>query len=203
MTGFLTWWQGGLLLAAIAVTFQLLVRKGLGVSGSWARFTFWRETRKQYQAQKHFTDNTDINNDFRRMTLEQFGEEALSEPTPEPTTPQPREQTSQHVSWGVHCVFLLSIITGAFLVSLYDGTFTIQFELSAFHTQLSGQGWPLINALFVGGILVGFGTQMAGGCTSGHGLSGCANFSLASFVATATVIISASLLALLARLIAT
>ncbi|MEJ2392658.1 MAG: YeeE/YedE thiosulfate transporter family protein [Gammaproteobacteria bacterium] len=35
-----------------------------------------------------------------------------------------------------------------------------------------------------GGFLVGMGTQMAGGCSSGHGLSGCANLSWSSLLAT-------------------
>ena len=43
--------------------------------------------------------------------------------------------------------------------------------------------WPI---LFVGGWLVGFGTRLAGGCSSGHGLSGCSRFQPASIVATAT-----------------
>ena len=34
------------------------------------------------------------------------------------------------------------------------------------------------------GILVGFGTRLAGGCTSGHGVCGLANLSLRSLVAT-------------------
>ena len=37
--------------------------------------------------------------------------------------------------------------------------------------------------LIVGGLLVGFGTAYAGGCTSGHGLSGVADLQPASFVA--------------------
>ena len=40
-------------------------------------------------------------------------------------------------------------------------------------------------ALLVGGLLVGFGTRMGSGCTSGHGLCGLALLSLRSLVATA------------------
>jgi uncharacterized membrane protein YedE/YeeE len=36
----------------------------------------------------------------------------------------------------------------------------------------------------VGGLLIGFGTRMAGGCTSGHGLCGVSQFQPGSFVAT-------------------
>ncbi len=38
--------------------------------------------------------------------------------------------------------------------------------------------------LIVGGFLVGFGTRMGNGCTSGHGLFGLARLSPRSFVAT-------------------
>ena len=39
--------------------------------------------------------------------------------------------------------------------------------------------------LVVGGLLVGFGTRLGSGCTSGHGLCGLARFSRRSVVATA------------------
>lgn len=38
--------------------------------------------------------------------------------------------------------------------------------------------------LLVGGILVGFGARYAGGCTSGHSISGISNFQLPSLIAT-------------------
>ena len=39
------------------------------------------------------------------------------------------------------------------------------------------------------GLLVGIGTKISGGCTSGHGISGIARFSLRSIVATITFMI--------------
>ena len=38
-------------------------------------------------------------------------------------------------------------------------------------------------SVIVGGFLVGFGTAYAGGCTSGHAISGLANFELPSLIA--------------------
>lgn len=38
--------------------------------------------------------------------------------------------------------------------------------------------------LLVGGFLVGFGARYAGGCTSGHSISGISNFQLPSLIAT-------------------
>ena len=37
--------------------------------------------------------------------------------------------------------------------------------------------------LIIGGFLVGFGTRYAGGCTSGHAISGLSNLQLPSLVA--------------------
>ena len=52
-------------------------------------------------------------------------------------------------------------------------------------------------ALLFGGKMVGFGTQMAGGCTSGHGLSGSAQLIPASLLSTAIFFGSATLLTIL------
>jgi uncharacterized membrane protein YedE/YeeE len=38
--------------------------------------------------------------------------------------------------------------------------------------------------IVVGGFLVGFGTRYAGGCTSGHSITGISNFQISSIVAT-------------------
>jgi uncharacterized protein len=48
-------------------------------------------------------------------------------------------------------------------------------------------------AILIGGLLVGFGTRMGSGCTSGHGLCGLALFSWRSVVATAVFFMVAML----------
>ena len=40
--------------------------------------------------------------------------------------------------------------------------------------------------LAIAGILVGFGTRLSNGCTSGHGISGISRFSIRSIIATMT-----------------
>ena len=50
----------------------------------------------------------------------------------------------------------------------------------------------ITNSLFLligGGLLVGFGTRISGGCTSGHGISGIGRFSSRSMIATITFMI--------------
>ncbi len=51
------------------------------------------------------------------------------------------------------------------------------------------QGGPFF--LVAAGLLVGIGTQLGNGCTSGHGVCGIANFSLRSLVAAVTFMIAA------------
>jgi uncharacterized membrane protein YedE/YeeE len=51
----------------------------------------------------------------------------------------------------------------------------------------SASPYPL-PVLVVAGALVGFGTRLGGGCTSGHGVCGVSRGSLSSLVATATFI---------------
>lgn len=51
----------------------------------------------------------------------------------------------------------------------------------------TGSGRVLVAPiLLIAGVLIGFGAKLAGGCTSGHGLSGMAMLSRASLSATAT-----------------
>jgi uncharacterized membrane protein YedE/YeeE len=38
--------------------------------------------------------------------------------------------------------------------------------------------------MFTGGLFIGFGTRLAGGCTSGHGIFGISNLEWLSLVAT-------------------
>jgi uncharacterized membrane protein YedE/YeeE len=42
----------------------------------------------------------------------------------------------------------------------------------------------------VGGLIVGFGTAMGGGCTSGHGVCGISRFSLRSITATMVFLVA-------------
>ncbi|REJ73480.1 MAG: YeeE/YedE family protein [Acidobacteria bacterium] len=50
-------------------------------------------------------------------------------------------------------------------------------------------GWPTI---VLGGLLVGIGTRMGSGCTSGHGVCGLARMSRRSLVATPTFMLAAA-----------
>jgi uncharacterized membrane protein YedE/YeeE len=53
--------------------------------------------------------------------------------------------------------------------------------------------------LVLGGLLVGFGTRLGSGCTSGHGVCGLARLSPRSMVATATFMIVAAVTVFITR----
>lgn len=57
-------------------------------------------------------------------------------------------------------------------------------------------GWAVVVAA---GLAVGFGTRLAGGCTSGHGVCGIARLSMRSIVATMVFMATAMLVVFVAR----
>ena len=74
-------------------------------------------------------------------------------------------------------LFLLGLITAPFIYSLFSN--------EGINISISNSYVLLIAA----GLLVGIGTRISGGCTSGHGISGIGRFSLRSIIATITFII--------------
>ncbi len=74
-------------------------------------------------------------------------------------------------------LFLLGLIIGPNLYSLSGN------EIESVLTN----SLPLI---IIGGLLVGVGTKIANGCTSGHGVCGVSRFSIRSIVATISFILT-------------
>jgi uncharacterized membrane protein YedE/YeeE len=67
--------------------------------------------------------------------------------------------------------FIFGLPLGAFLIERTFGEVQVNFPASI---------WPLI----LGGLLVGYGTRLGSGCTSGHGVCGLSRLSPRSIVAT-------------------
>jgi uncharacterized protein len=79
------------------------------------------------------------------------------------------------------------------LLSAPIGTAYLGFSMST--PQLPGSYITII----VGGLLVGFGTRLGSGCTSGHGICGIARLSLRSIVATGVFMMAAIIVVALTR----
>ena len=85
--------------------------------------------------------------------------------------------------------FLVGLILGPTIYTFFSGQ-EIQITIS--------------NSLFLligGGALVGFGTRLSSGCTSGHGISGISRFSLRSIIATITFMIVGILTVLITNIL--
>jgi len=111
------------------------------------------------------------------------------------SSPSPKNHF--RLTWALAVTFLVSILVGGIASSALRGTLRINWALDSEFVRLRGEGWWSWVALLVGGLLVGFGTRMGGGCTTGHGLSGCSRWSLASLLATAGFFGTAIVLSLL------
>ena len=75
-------------------------------------------------------------------------------------------------------VFVIGIFLGGFIGTYFLSADEVEFLPASFHS-LSG-AWRLL----IGGFLIGFGARYAGGCTSGHSITGIANLNWPSLVAT-------------------
>ena len=74
-------------------------------------------------------------------------------------------------------LFLIGLIIGPIIYTLFNQE---QISISISNSYL---------LLIFAGLLVGIGTRVSGGCTSGHGISGIGRFSVRSIIATITFMI--------------
>ena len=74
-------------------------------------------------------------------------------------------------------LFLIGLIIGPIIYTLFNQE---QISISISNSYL---------LMIAAGLLVGIGTRISGGCTSGHGISGIGRFSLRSIIATITFMI--------------
>ena len=86
-----------------------------------------------------------------------------------------------------------------FIVGLLSGGLTLQYLRPESFNLINPQ-MTLFDYIFAG-LLVGFGTSLGSGCTSGHGVCGISRLSLRSIVATLTFIFFGILSVLLFKIL--
>ncbi|MDT2021852.1 YeeE/YedE thiosulfate transporter family protein [Methylocella sp. CPCC 101449] len=78
-----------------------------------------------------------------------------------------------------------------------NGSFVVGLLLGPPVYRLASGAWPAASVtaslplLIIGGLLVGFGTRLGSGCTSGHGVVGLARLSPRSIAAVITFMVAA------------
>ena len=89
--------------------------------------------------------------------------------------------------WGWKVAFLLGLVAGGVI---------LRFTMPATLASAAPRALPLVA---LGGLLVGFGARISGGCTSGHGVCGMGRLSLRGLVGTVTFIACGALAVYLLR----
>ena len=207
------WWVGAVALALIVVNYTLVTDRSFGVSSAWDRVLHWRRERRLEREEEQFGDEQALVDALAAATAEQFGSPspaptAAVSPTapvspaapPVPaTTAAPRGRAtagggdagsrpgrSRQAPLVTQAALLVSIFLGALIASTASGRFEVRFDMGPdFARLVTADPLVMVGLLFAGGILVGFGTRLAGGCSSGHGLSGCGRLQPVSLLATA------------------
>lgn len=98
-------------------------------------------------------------------------------------------------------MLIIGTMIGAALSAYLSGGWTVSVIPHLFESTFGDNELLRLTVALSGGILMGLGARWAGGCTSGHGISGTLQLSLASWIAVicffAAGIIAAGLIAVL------
>ena len=80
--------------------------------------------------------------------------------------------------------FLAGLVLGGVLSATLGGGWQPTWALGILDARLHLGPAGKLAWMFVGGLFIGFGTRLAGGCTSGHGIFGLSNLEWPSLVTT-------------------
>lgn len=186
MSDYWPWWAGAIALALVTIGYTVMTDRQFGVSGAWDRVLHWRDEREL--ARLRAQDDRDQRALVEALSAMSPGGADPAAPAPQPGRPErpgvrPPPRPAPLVS---QAALLVSILIGGFVAAVASGRFEIRPDMGAGFSELvTDNPITMVVVLFIGGLLVGFGTRLAGGCSSGHGLHGCGRLYPASIVATA------------------
>jgi uncharacterized membrane protein YedE/YeeE len=181
-TNYWTWWEGGLALATVAISFPLLTGNPLGLSGALARLLRWGPEGRDEMS------GDSVSRECGTSCVGGAAPASVSSGTQGACGSLPSatgSTRSDDIDRVANLVFLLAVLVGGGLAGWVGGQTWKNARLAPEFHRLFGNGLSTVLVLFGGGLLVGFGTRLSGGCTSGHGLSGCGRLQPASLIATA------------------
>lgn len=84
--------------------------------------------------------------------------------------------------WDGGMLFLVGTFFGGLLSAVMSGTFRVEKVPGAWASQFGASSLKRMVGAFVGGVVIMYGARMAGGCTSGHGISGSLQLAVSSWV---------------------
>lgn len=83
--------------------------------------------------------------------------------------------------WDYGTIFLGAALVGALISSLVSGSFRIETVPSVWAERFGSSSALRMTAAVFGGAIMLFGARLAGGCTSGHGISGSLQLAVSSW----------------------
>jgi len=92
-------------------------------------------------------------------------------------------------------MFVIGILFGSFGASLTDKSFKKEVVPPMWSERFGTNPWCRALGAFAGGVIALFGARMAGGCPSGHGLSGMMQLSVSGFIALGCFLVGGILVA--------
>jgi hypothetical protein len=84
--------------------------------------------------------------------------------------------------WDYGTLFLAGTFVGALLSALVARSFRIEVVPEVWRERFGRSKTKRLVAAFLGGVLALYGARLAGGCTSGHGISGTMQLALSSWL---------------------
>src|SRR5437879_3275813 len=144
-SGFWPFWLGAPALAIVCVGFAWLVRRPMGVSGSFARVVDVLRLRGRGDDQLA-GDPVAFEAALVAATRDEFGD---AEPTAA-AGGQPSPAPPFVMRWTHHVFFLAMVFVGALLAAGLRGHVGLHADLGADFTRLVGTGWRAWSALLVG-----------------------------------------------------
>jgi len=104
------------------------------------------------------------------------------------------------VDWQM--MLVLGIVIGSLLSALLSSDFRWQWIPSTWESGFGSAPLPRVGTALLGGVIIGFGSRWADGCTSGHGISGTLQLAVSSWISAVCFFIGGILTAhLIFRLI--
>ena len=79
-------------------------------------------------------------------------------------------------------MLVVGIVIGSLISALLSGDFHWQWVPSIWATAFGSDLLLRVIVALVGGVCIGFGARWAGGCTSGHGISGALQLAVSSWI---------------------
>lgn len=92
------------------------------------------------------------------------------------------------VEWQV--MLVLGMLLGAFIAAATGGEMAPAWVPAMWETRFGADIALRLGLAFLGGALLAYGARLAGGCTSGHGISGALQLAVSSWVALACFFIA-------------